>query len=191
MIKKGAIILAGGQSRRMNYEDKAFLKIGKDTFMEKILKETCDYKERIIISNDPHKYRALNAFVCSDILESKGPLAGIHAGLKNATYEKNLIVACDMPNLNRDFLNFLGNIQGDYDVIVPVIGTYEQPLCAIYKKSIISTIEECIKNEIYKVKELYKHVSVGYIQIPEKYENIFMNVNTPSEYKCLLRRTKK
>ncbi|PAB56809.1 molybdenum cofactor guanylyltransferase [Anaeromicrobium sediminis] len=187
MIKKGAVILAGGQSRRMNYEDKAFLKIGNMTFVEKILNETCDYEERIIISNNPLNYKDMNVPVFSDILESQGPLAGIHVGLKNSKHERNLVVPCDMPNLNRDFLNFLGNIEEDYDALVPIIGSYEQPLCAIYKKSIIYKIEECIKNRIYKVKELYRDISVKYVQVPKKYESIFINVNTPSEYKRFLK----
>lgn len=183
VINKGAIILAGGKSSRMNYNDKAFLKLKETTMIQKILDDTLEFGQQIIISNELEKYKEFRIDTYKDILESKGPLAGIHVGLLNSKYDFNLVVACDMPNLNKEFLNFLGNIKTEKDAIVPKIGDHVQPLCSVYKRNIIEVIEKCIENNIYRVQSLYEYISVEYVEVPKEYEDIFININTPGQYK--------
>ena len=83
------IILAGGKSTRMG-ANKSFLKIGEQTVIERItylMKSV--FTNVIIISNTPDEYIFLNLPIYEDVYKGKGPLAGIHSGLKNSDTQKN------------------------------------------------------------------------------------------------------
>ena len=116
MIKKSAAILAGGKSSRMNYRNKAFLKYEEDYFIERIIKALEDYEEIIIISNNPEEYTEFGLKVFKDIYPSQGPLSGIHSALNHIKNDYCLVVACDMPFINKEVVNYLGNIKEDYEI---------------------------------------------------------------------------
>lgn len=186
MIHKTAAILAGGLSTRMG-SNKSLLKIGEESFLEIIIKKLSDYKEVFIVSNEPKEYEFLNVNIVEDIIKQKGPLSGIHSALKHATYNECLCIACDMPLISKEILNFIGNFNGNYDALVPIIDERIQPLCAIYKKKCIDKIEYCLKNDIRRVKKFYEYIDIKniynkdfkFIDLKDK----FKNINTLEEYK--------
>lgn len=67
MINKTLAILAGGQSSRMNYNNKALLKYKEHKFIEYIIAAGRDYKEIIIISNKKEEYKGFNLRIVEDI----------------------------------------------------------------------------------------------------------------------------
>ena len=81
-----AAILAGGKSRRMG-RDKAMLRVCGKTFLERVIEALRDF-EFVIVCRDSkqiEEYRKifdLNCFI-EDTIKDFGPLAGIHAALKN------------------------------------------------------------------------------------------------------------
>lgn len=96
-MDRTGIILAGGHSSRMG-ENKALLKIGGRTVIERIADQLASVSaEMIIVANNQEDYQFLGLPMVSDHWKGKGPLAGIHAGLLASNTQNNLIVACDMP----------------------------------------------------------------------------------------------
>ncbi|WP_042272838.1 molybdenum cofactor guanylyltransferase [[Clostridium] dakarense] len=183
MINKTLAILAGGKSSRMNYNNKAFLNYKDKTFIEHIISCGKGYKEVIIIANDEKLYERFNLRVFKDIYVGNGPLSGIHAALKNSSTDKVLCVACDMPLINEEILNILGNYKGGYDVLVPKVDNKLQPLCSIYSKNILEKIEHSLNKNENKIQNLI--ASLDY-KIIEGFEvEKFSNINTPEEYKYL------
>lgn len=185
MINKTLAILAGGKSSRMNYNNKAFLSFKDKAFIEHIINAGKNFKEVIIVANDKETYERFNLRVVEDIYKGNGPLAGIHTALKNSSTNYVLCVACDMPLISSEVLDFLGNYNEDYDILVPKYKDRLQPLCSIYSKNIVDKIEESlIKNE----NKLQKFImSSNYKVIKEldnrKFEDEdFLNVNTPIEF---------
>ena len=108
-MKIGAAVLAGGKSRRMG-RNKAMLKIGEVTAVEKILEELKEFDE-IIVSSDDYKISDKKVGICSDIFKNCGPMGGIYTILKNCKSEAIFITACDMPMIKEDtvikFCSFL------------------------------------------------------------------------------------
>ncbi|MBZ4686509.1 MAG: molybdenum cofactor guanylyltransferase [Clostridia bacterium] len=187
MLDKTAVILAGGKNSRMNYRNKSFLEYEGLKFIERIIKEVSGYREIIIVSNNPSQYDYLGVKVVKDIIPGHGPLSGIHAGLINAQYHHSLVVACDMPFVKKDLLEYLGEIAEGYDVVVPKTGQYLQPLCAVYGKGCLPSIERFLENNTHKIIEFYPEVNVRYAEDEELtrfkgYERIFKNINTPEDY---------
>lgn len=183
MINKTLAILAGGKSSRMNYNNKAFLNYKDKAFIEHIISCGKDYKEIIIVANYEKLYKRFNLKIVKDIYVGNGPLSGIHTALKNSSTDKVLCVACDMPLINEKILNTLGNYKGDYDVLVPKVDNRLQPLCSIYSKNILKSIEHSLDKNENKIQNLITNLDYKIIEGFEVEK--FLNINTPDEYKYL------
>ncbi|BFK80522.1 molybdenum cofactor guanylyltransferase [Clostridium baratii] len=189
MINRAVIILSGGKNTRMNGKTKAFLNIDGYRFIDNILLASSDYKEKIISCNDISKYLEFkDVKLVVDKFKEIGPIGGIYSALKETTLDEALIVAGDMPFLNKEILNFLGNYKFNKDVLVPVANGKVQPLCSIYKKRVLETILKMIEEKDYKLKNLLNRLNVKYIDI-ENGEN-FSNINTVYEYEKILNKEK-
>lgn len=185
MINRAVIILSGGKNTRMNGKTKAFLSLDGYRFIDNILLASSDYKEKIISCNDISKYLEFkDVKLVVDKFKEIGPIGGIYSALKETTLDEALIVAGDMPFLDKEILNFLGNYKFNEDVLVPVTNGKVQPLCSIYKKKVLETILKMIEEKDYKLKNLLNRLNVKYIDI-ENGEN-FSNINTVYEYEKIL-----
>lgn len=189
MINRAVIILSGGKNTRMNGKTKAFLNIDGYRFIDNILLASSDYKEKIISCNDISKYLEFkDVKLVVDKFKEIGPIGGIYSSLKETALDEALIVAGDMPFLNKEILNFLGNYKFNEDVLVPVTNGKVQPLCSIYKKRVLEAILKMIEEKDYKLKNLLNRLNVKYIDI-ENGEN-FSNINTVYEYEKILNKEK-
>lgn len=193
MIKSTSIILAGGKSSRMGYQNKSFLRLGESYFIEIALEKVKNFNEIIIVTNKPYEYRHLGVKVVKDILPSTGPLGGIYTGLKHAKYDNSIIFPCDMPFVNYKLLEHIARIAKDYDAVVPKVDGYYQPLCSAYSKKCIKSFGENLKNGINKIIEAYSHINIYYISKKEiekygNYDDMFININTLEEYEKHVRR---
>jgi molybdopterin-guanine dinucleotide biosynthesis protein A len=188
-MEAGVIILAGGKSSRMG-TNKALLKISEKTNIERMvvqLKKLFD--EIILVTNDPETYGFLNVKVTTDHYPDKGPLAGLHAGLSASRFEKNVIVACDLPFISSEFARDLVNRIGNYDAVIPVINGRQHPLFSVFKKKNIERIAESIENGQLRMRGLLDQLHVLYLTekdltdySKESLERIFFNMNHPNEY---------
>jgi molybdenum cofactor guanylyltransferase len=183
----GAIILAGGKSTRMG-TNKALLQIQDTPNIERIVNVLRpDFPHPVLVTNDPDHYHFLGIKTVKDYFPGKGPLAGIHAGLAASPYAVNVVAACDMPFVSAELARALIEKSDHYDAVIPVIGGKQQPLFAVYKKTLIDVIEEKIKNDKLRMKDLLNAVNVLYVteqelKVEDSFERIFFNMNHPHEY---------
>ena len=112
MSKLVSVILTGGKSSRMGYENKSFLKI-KDKFFIEILIESLQGKSNDIIINanrDISKYKIFGYKVVSDKIGGyKGPLAGLHSALDHYKNSKEdlwfALFPTDAPIINLSLIH--------------------------------------------------------------------------------------
>ena len=84
-----AIILAGGKSSRMGF-DKQFLQIDDRRIMDDVIHNLeQEFDEIIIVTNKPEEYSNYKHKIVKDIIVGKGPLSGIHVGLKESSSNHN------------------------------------------------------------------------------------------------------
>ena len=183
------IILAGGNNSRMGV-NKAFLEIDGKRLIDNILSiYKRIFSEIIIVTNDPLPYREfLNAVVISDIYKRKGPLGGIYTGLFYSVNDYSFIAACDMPYLNKDFIQYMIEQVGKNDIIVPDLTEGFQALHAIYSRRCLPAIKKMILADKLKIAGLYKEMRL--LKITEekikpfnKNGKVFININTPDDLK--------
>lgn len=187
MINKTAVILAGGLSSRMNYNNKAFLELNGEKLIEIMLKKVSMFSEIIIVSNNPSEYEYLGVKVVTDIIPQRGPMSGIHSALTHAAFDHCMVMACDMPSTPTTLLKYLSSLSEGYDVVVPRIGGRYEPLCSVYGKNCLNPMEECLNHEKYKLGFIYPMVKVREVTREEilpfgEPDNLFANINDPETY---------
>lgn len=180
-MKRTGIILAGGESSRMNFIDKGLIEIsGKPCILHIIeaLKSTVD--SIIIISNNS-EYKKFGYDVFPDKYLKKGPMGGIFSGLTHSKTDTNIIVACDMPHLNSKIFNTILTYSDKNELVIPIINKRYQPLCGIYKKSILNKVEQSILSDKLKLRFLIDESDSLILEHSVFTEELFVNINTPKE----------
>lgn len=179
-------IMAGGKSSRMG-TDKSFVPLLGKPMIEHVLDRVSGLgDELIIVTNDPGSYRYLGLPIFSDIFEDHGPLGGLHAALAQASHPHVLVVACDMPWLNRPLLEYMTSLRTSADVIVPRWSNFPEPLHAVYDKVCLGPITASLRAQTLKLVAFYGRVRVRYLEREEIVQfdasgRSFANINTPED----------
>jgi molybdopterin-guanine dinucleotide biosynthesis protein A len=176
-------VMAGGRSSRMG-TDKAFVPLLGKPMIEHVLESVANLgNELIIITNTPGKYRYLGLPLFGDLYQDHGPLGGLHAALAQASYEHILVVACDMPWLNRALLDYMVAIRHTADVVVPRWTRFPEPLHAVYSKACLEPVVASLEAQTLKLIAFYGRVRVRYLEREElaRFDpsgRSFANINT-------------
>lgn len=178
--------MAGGKSSRMG-TDKSFVPLLGKPMIEHVLESVSGLgHEQIIITNSPQPYRYLGLPLYADIYEDCGPLGGLHAALANASYQHLLVVACDMPWLNRDLLAHMVALRSTADAIVPRWTKFPEPLHAVYSKACLKPVTDCLLAGRLKLIAFYNQIQVRFLdrEVVAKLDpsgRSFANINTPED----------
>lgn len=133
-----AIILAGGDSQRMG-SDKAELKLGEQTLLQRVAATMRQVFPSVIVSvRQPRSGIALPQ-VC-DEPDVGGPLAGVLAALAAVRTPWIFVVACDMPFVAPALVELLGRYRDGYQAVVPVVQGHPQTLAAYYAESCLDAM---------------------------------------------------
>ena len=181
-----AIILAGGKSTRMNY-NKEYIKENNEYLVHKQIKQLSKlFKEIIVVSDNSSHYKDYPVKVVSDELKGNSPIIGLHAGLKASSNDYNFIIACDMPNISKKFINFLKKQIINKDCYVVKINRYIEPFQSIFSKRIVPIIKKLVEKKEFGFQNMVKQLDTYYIYEKEiiSYLNeidLFKNINNESD----------
>ncbi|MDM7987300.1 MAG: molybdenum cofactor guanylyltransferase [Smithella sp.] len=181
------IILSGGKNSRMGV-NKAFLEINGVRLIDHILSVYRKiFSEIIIVTNEPLAYTEFpDTMIVTDIYKGKGSLGGIYTGLFYARNDYAFVAACDMPSLNIDFILFMMEQIGNYEIVVPELPEGFQALHAIYSRRCLPAIQKMILADKLKISGLFKDVRSSKIT-EDKIKpfnqdgRLFLNLNTPED----------
>lgn len=124
--------------------------------------------------------------IVTDCYPGKGPLGGVYTGLKVANTFYSLVVACDMPFLNRALLNYLICVAPGFDLVVPKVGSMMEPLHAVYSKNCLEAMEKSLQEDCLQIAKIIPLVRTRYVSDEEvsrfdpKHLSFF-NINTEVE----------
>jgi molybdopterin-guanine dinucleotide biosynthesis protein A len=180
MEKATAIIMAGGQSRRMD-TDKSMLLIKGCPMVETITEQLRGSFSQILISaNEVEKYAFLNLPIIRDRISGQGPLMGIASALEASVNELNFIVACDIPYIDLPFVRRMLIQAGSADAVIPTAGDGKyEPLFAVYRKSALAAINEVLSAGGRKISDTFDRCQVRFIKLEARQ---FANLNTMAEF---------
>jgi molybdopterin-guanine dinucleotide biosynthesis protein A len=182
------LLLAGGRSRRMPGVNKAFAEINGRPMIQHVLDSLKACFDAVhIVAKDRATYADLGIPVIEDRLPVQSPLAGIHAGLAAVATDYVFCCPCDMPLIQPPLIRrLLAEVTPGVDAVVPRLGPYYQPLCAIYSRRCLPEVADLLAEGELKVDRLYAAVVLK--EVPERllreadpHLHAFINVNTPAD----------
>ena len=190
-----SVILTGGKSSRMNFQNKSFLKLDNKFFIENIIANLEQKVSKIIINanNDIDKYQYLNLEIVRDKISGyKGPLAGLHSAMYNYQNTKEdlwfAILPTDAPIINSDYID-LFKVQDkikEMAFISKINGSVE-PMFSFWSIKSFSYLDQILNNnDGYKIMKFAEEIGFKYLNVSKKSEAEFFNVNNQEDYKILL-----
>lgn len=187
------VLQAGGKSSRMG-RDKALVPFRGMTMIEYILNQLKGLgKEIIVITNTPDEYRFLGLPLFADVIPDWGALGGLYSAIYHASNETSLVLACDMPFVNRALLEHLITLSTSHDAVIPHLDptgnqmpAFAEPFRAVYRKSCLIPIEKAIKAGQRRVISFFPQIDIRFVdrQEIEFFDpdlQTFFNVNTPED----------
>ena len=185
-----SIVLAGGRSSRLGKAKHNETIAGRSLIERTIDKLSLLSTEILIVISERQSKSAFNSYspakTVVDLYPGKGPLAGIYTGLVHSSNSCNLAVACDMPFLNADLLHYMIDLSADFDIVIPRIGDYREPLHAIYSQACLHPMEGLLDEGNRKISDLLDLVRVKYVERDEieRFDPLhlsFFNINTGAD----------
>ena len=189
-VSVSGIILAGGRSRRLG-RDKAVEPFEGQPLIRRVIDRIGPLTDEIVVSvADGARAKALpldpEHRVAVDVYTDSGSLGGIFAGLAAARGGWGLVVACDMPFLNRALFEYMLGLREDWDAVVPMPGDYPEPTHALYSKRCLPYIEAKLQAKELKISGFFDNVRVRLLSEEEvrRFDpelRSFFNVNSPED----------
>jgi molybdopterin-guanine dinucleotide biosynthesis protein A len=178
------LVLAGGESRRMG-RDKARLDRGGTSQLAYIFSVVDDVAARTFVStrasqgNDAERSRFPRIF---DRYEDVGPVAGILTALENHPDVDWLVIACDLPNVDRPTLEYLLSRRDGERPFTAFRSSRDdlpEPMCAIYRAGSDAILRGFVDDGIVCPRKMLIRSDTTLLTQPNP--RSLDNVNTPDD----------
>lgn len=149
------VVLAGGQGSRMGGA-KAFRELRGMPLIEWVLGAVEPQSADIVISanEDIEAFEALGFPVIQDLVPGfAGPLAGLHAAMRQTRNAWVASVPCDVPFLPDDVIFRLLEAAGEAEASFAVVNGKREPAIAIYRIGVLERLEAYLEAGNRKVED--------------------------------------
>ncbi|MEM8858150.1 MAG: molybdenum cofactor guanylyltransferase [Chloroflexota bacterium] len=183
------VIQAGGQSSRMG-RDKGLVELAGRPMIDWVIDQVVDMADDVLITtNNIHEYVQFGLRMASDPEPGAGALPGLRTALSSAMGPFALVIACDMPFVNRGLLEYQVEkaFETQADVVVPVWDGRMQTMHAVYRReNCLNAVDSALAAGKAKMTSFYDDLNVLTIGVDEVSRfsptgKSFKNINTPEE----------
>ena len=183
-----AVILAGGQSRRMGRDKLKLTVEGEPLLLRTVRRFSAVFPGVLVSTASPERYPELGDIRVYDRYPGAGPLAGLHAAL-TAAGEDVFLVGGDMPFADPEKAMKLIDLCGDCDacVLTDEAGRWE-PLFGYYRYAVLEKAEALLESGQNRMAGLLSALKVREVRLAELgggAESILRNLNKPEDYEKL------
>lgn len=179
------IILAGGEGKRFNREDKGLVMFNNKPFIEHIIERIKPQVDDIVISANRHvkEYKIFSAKVVEDKTKDfQGPLAGVAACIPACSHEWILVIPCDIPLLPDDLVEKLGATPNSKLIVAKA---HEQ-------RQLVFLMHASLQQNLNAFLQQGHHKAMAWIELQnptvvmfEGETGAFLNINTAEELEQL------
>jgi molybdopterin-guanine dinucleotide biosynthesis protein A len=196
MSRVGALILCGGQSRRMG-RPKAWLPFGPEVLLQRVARLLGSVADPVVVVAAPDQdLPALpgSITVVRDPVSYRGPLQGLSSGLAALpeSVELAYATATDVPFFQPAWVTRLAELIGDHDLAIPLVDGFHHPLAALYRRAtVLPAINSLLAADRLRPVFLMDVLRPRVITPDELREadpdlGTLRNLNTPDEYRQAL-----
>lgn len=167
--------------------DKALIELNGKPLIEHALERVSGLAEPILVVADrADRYTLPGAICVGDDMPGEGPLAGVVTGLRAAGAGAHLVVACDMPHLQRDLMRTMLLSVSDFQVVAGRVDGHTMPLCAVYTQQVLRTAERLLETgerALRCVPEACKTRWLDEVELRQYDPDLlsYRNLNTPQD----------
>ena len=188
MNDRAGYVLAGGRSSRFG-RNKAFEDVDGQPMVLHVAGRIRSVVDSVALVGPAVTYGELGLRVVEDSVEGFGPVAGILAAVEDSAAPWILVVACDLPNIGPQFLEMLFRRaeSSNVDAVIPLAADgREQPLCAVYNKSMVEPLRQAVQSGVAKITAAIHGANLAYL-LPPEYAvvdpsgEMLLNVNRPDD----------
>ncbi len=181
-----AVIFAGGKSTRMG-TDKALLPFGEYPTLSEFQyhKLTLLFSE-VYLSAKTDKFN-FHAQVIKDKEEESSPLVALISIFETLDEKEVFILSVDTPLVDKIVIETLlqeGQSSPQADAIIAQSPSGLQPLCGIYRRSILPLAKKHLAEHNHRLTDLLEAAQLSLVRFEE--HEPFTNVNTQEQYQALL-----
>ena len=183
------IILAGGESSRMG-RPKHLLPTPHGTLIDHLVKELSPMFAEVLVVGRNLTLSRPGIRTVDDARPEQCPLVGIYSGLRAAKTNLCFVLACDLPFVKPELVQYLLSCAACVDIVVPIVNGYYEPLCAAYRRTAIPVIQETLDRGALKITEIYDRLYLTKVSEPDirRFDpelSSFANLNTPKQLRLL------
>ena len=183
-----AIVKKKKKSTRMGF-DKQTIEVGNELLVARIIRALArDFQEIIVVTGEPALYRAMPVKVTKDLLPSRGPLTGIHAGLSLIASDYGFVIACDMPHYNAAYAAWMKEAltPDSPGILTAHENGWIEPFHAFYHKKLAGPIEQALSDGVRKIRQVTDRAGVQSVPMDAARRFsptllMFQNINTREE----------
>lgn len=182
-------LLIGGKSSRMGRPKHLLANRSGKTWVEHTIDILNPLLDGLVISGDgflPESLQSQTRLV--DVPGVVGPLSGVLAAYRWQPLASWLLIACDMPNVNEEAVQWLlGKRHAGCWGVAPhqADKTFCEPLFSWYDMRAFQLLEEQVLQRNMRIGAVASHPKIDNPVIPERLRNAWQNVNTPEQLKTL------
>lgn len=182
-----AVLLAGGESRRMGKDKATLLCRGRPLWQIQFdLLRTLQPEEIFVSARTDPPWRPAGAQFISDEPPSRGPLSGLSAALARISTDHLLALAIDMPLMTEKYLRLICKLIEPARGVLPMIGNRAEPLVALYPKGAGTDFVIALSGSDFSLQSLTKKLveagKLSLLNVPEKEAKFFQNFNSLSDF---------
>jgi molybdopterin-guanine dinucleotide biosynthesis protein A len=182
-----AVVLAGGKSSRMG-RPKALLEFDGEPLISHVVATlSATFADVVVVAAPGQALPDMRVTLVRDEVAHQGPVGGLCYGLRAAREECCFVTSCDSVFVNPSFVEHLVSRIREYDVVVPRWDGRLQPLCAVYRRSVLPLLEEQLARQ--ELRPVYLFDKVRTLEVGEdeirRFDadgESFFNMNTPEDY---------
>jgi molybdenum cofactor guanylyltransferase len=180
-----AVILAGGQGRRMGGQDKGLIEFDGRLMIEILIDRLQHQQLDILINANRNQltYQSYGYPVIGDELgDFQGPLAGFASAMATVKTRYILTLPCDSPILAERFVERFIETQGreDSSVCVAFDGERLQPVYALIETRLLDDLKQFLESGERKIDRWYAQHNYARVDFSDDVA-MFQNINTPED----------
>ena len=166
------LVVAGGRSTRFG-SDKASAVVAGRTLLDWVLRGLAPACEAFVVVRArgqvlPPVTADLPLHIVDDAYEAKGPLAGLVAGFGAVTTPLAVAASCDVPLLLPALASGLAGLAEGFDVVLPHVDGFPQPLVAVYRPSTcLVPFRDAVEHDRLKITAAFAGLRVRAVREPE------------------------
>jgi molybdenum cofactor guanylyltransferase len=180
-----AVILAGGQGRRMGGLDKGLIEIDGQPIVQILIEKLRSQAVNILINANRNQqlYESFGETVVNDQLENfQGPLAGFASAMDVVDTDFILGLPCDSPLLVDNYVERFINSQNASNASICVAhdGKRLQPVHALIRVDLLDSLHDFLHSGDRKIDRWYARHDPAEADFSDC-TDMFANINTPED----------